>query len=1047
MWGSLPGSSTTASNSAKQKSRYVQLIGNLDPGSSIIEVPFNGQNIFPQDQTIKLELVEFSLCPNNDDVAHIASHFAPPQPSPFPPAPEADVYPPILPVRRPVSLPIVKRRRTIFYVSEMGPELMPGRAPPFVGAAGGEFEALAAFAEAEAKAKEKAKAKSEAAARARGLALAEALAREDAENQAKERAQMNQLLGLNREEKKDEEIGDPILPPDRLDDNWDLTSPIGSPLERIRRQAHYVEAKLAVEARFQSWKGTRQMKKESFHYDTSIATLLARINGEIADIHRVEFCGLRYESPPRFVLTETVSRAKARLEIDMAPKTWVFFSNTNVMKLLGFANAAHVSISKRAGNVSVLRNKTDRRITINSSLTEINPHGFISSLIRTEEDDSAMQDITVSLAIDGHVCQFSWDTDHTKICAPGNSPPILISLFTINFIVSFILHIMLLDQDALKASITEQGQLTFPSSGHIQEKKTETHKTSNFWLSITFGSDAAQAIGLRPNVSPLVVSSGKEFQPIEGAFFRFNKESYNIQTDGAGLSQDQLTQFISFILIDHAFDDNNAMTNIVLLMKERNLERRKKITFPEWGSKPINEDVTITEEETEATRHAKVKHTITAGTQIPVTKPPYQQQQQESVNETEIQPPEENISDPEQMKNANNPAGDQVVEEELPTGEQVVEEDIPANEQDQEQKQKQDQEDVTDPEQMEGEPNPAGEQVLEEGQAGTEGYGDDDDLYEEAPAGTGERKKAATTVSDVDPDILAEYNNPLGGGGEIDDYAGNTPLEKQINHREHELQIFCLRWGLNLVASPRQLSKEDQKKFSIWSLQRKQNYPDFWEAMYTREPEAKRKKIPESGRSLLSSGFEDIRSGPKPVKSADTPNDPLKKTRWSLDQVRKTIDLEFRTDDFDYIDNREQHNMLNPWETIEMPNPAIRPPPTFIPWSSWPHPICPAVNPADIDTPLPDSFSLLCPDGERRDFFGPFGKDSFLAKIRQQRTIAYQNYSIIRNPGRKPSLRFEIIDSGYNKFTRPRTLATQLCIKLGFKYTIIANDAELSTYL
>jgi len=327
-------------------------------------------------------------------------------------------------------------------------------------------------------------------------------------------------------------------------------------------------------------------------------------------------------------------------------------------------------------------------------------------------------------------------------------------------------------------------------------------------------------------------------------------------------------------------------------------------------------------------------------------------------------------------------------------------------------------------------------------------------------------KEAAGHAADDDDDddgdfamYLAEYDDPRGGGGVVDDYVGASPLEKDFNWSSHQKQIFMKRWKLQETSQMR-WDKATQREYAIWLMKRIRNKPDFWTVRL--RPEGAPKTRPSStldevrarsiqdqrGRSLRTSGFLQI-YGPDP-QAQPLDDKSLPRPSASALSISATIDpFADRPPGgkakSTYADDAERLATLNPFETVLVPNPIPRPPARFTIWNSWPQPTCPPANPPE--SPLPESFSLLCPDGERRDFFGPFGLDSFLAKVRQLRTVAFSNYCILRNPGLKPGLRFEVVDSGYNKFIYDPKAKEPLLIKMSFRFHVLANEAELTSYL
>jgi len=108
-------------NSARARDphpRYVFLVGKMNVGESTIVLPFDSHEAFPRDRDIRLSLVEFETC---REEGH--EHFPNPEPVYFP-TPDV-AYAPVVMQMRPAPLPIIRRRRTDYYVPGFTSKLVP----------------------------------------------------------------------------------------------------------------------------------------------------------------------------------------------------------------------------------------------------------------------------------------------------------------------------------------------------------------------------------------------------------------------------------------------------------------------------------------------------------------------------------------------------------------------------------------------------------------------------------------------------------------------------------------------------------------------------------------------------------------------------------------------------------------------------------------------------------------------------------------------------------------------------------------------------------
>jgi len=472
MWAGRGG--WAAAETPRPKARYAQFVARMNPGSGLIEVPFNEQAIFPRDKSIRLELLEFSLCRED---AHKAHHFSPAEADEFPIGGLNRHYDPQVPIRVPVPLPIAKRRRTVFYVPVMGPELMPLQEKPEV-----EPDEPGLAWEGEGGGPD---------------------VGDDPEWFVGPREGSQKIRrSADREES----------PPAELS-------------IRPARQAQYLESRIEVEARFKSWRGSRQLKFATGQ-DT-FTDLINKAEDALKSIYNTEFCGLPSYGRPSFEFTESEGqRTKSRVTIKMPPKTWLFFSSSEIFKMLGFdPRAKEFSESRRAGNVLALRNKSHAQISVTATLAELNPKGFLAATRgMTEALDTLLQrGFEISMALDAHIYRVVWETDRSVFCRPQNAPDVRLSLFTLNCVISIVMELMMLHNDRVKASTDDSGKLYFLESGHLQPEPVDAHTESNFVLTVDFGAEAAQSLGILPRHSPLRISSGKDFESKSDVFYRFGK--------------------------------------------------------------------------------------------------------------------------------------------------------------------------------------------------------------------------------------------------------------------------------------------------------------------------------------------------------------------------------------------------------------------------------------------------------------------------------------------------------------------------------------------
>jgi len=309
---------------------------------------------------------------------------------------------------------------------------------------------------------------------------------------------------------------------------------------------------------------------------------------------------------------------------------------------------------------------------------------------------------------------------------------------------------------------------------------------------------------------------------------------------------------------------------------------------------------------------------------------------------------------------------------------------------------------------------------------------------------------------------LADYEDPDGGGGRPEDYKGSTYIQKHSAWFKVQMDLFARRWKLR-ADEYATWPADFRREFGKWLSQRARNKPPFHKDPPSARDFSKRfddfdettlstADLDHRGRSLRTSGYvqifeeEEELATPMTADELPAPRRPVHRSAKTDDLYEEGARLPGEAGE-PFGDELEQRIMADPWEWLEIPNPRPRPPATYPIWTQWPAPTCPPAKPSPA-SPLPETFSLLCPDGERRDFFGPFGMDSFLAKIRLGRGVAFQNFCIIRNPGQKPGLKFEVVDSGYNKFAYAGADADgPLLLKLAFRFYTLTSDEDLVSYI
>jgi hypothetical protein len=1100
----------------------------MNSGSHLIEIPFHGRDIFPRNKTIRLELLEFSTCAEGG--GHEDQHFAGEQRDDFP-AP--DKYRPTVLVRRPVPLPIVKRRRTVFFVPSMGPELMPagrGGAP------------------------EKPKDPDD-----------------DGDDDDDDDFWGEALAGGGLGRRYD-------------DDNWDYVSDDDQEEAAGRRQrfkrAAFSDARVTVEARFSKWAHTRTVKCNP--PSTTFLSFLEKVQSSLTAIWKTEFCGLLKDGSPTFQ-TKEISRSRVKVILRMPASHWLAFSNSAIFKMLGFdldEDRYFKSSSRMANHQPVARNQEPTAWTVQAS-EEINPNGFLTTARgMTEELDAALQEFEVSMGIDAHIQNFSWQLDGLNIiCRPGDSPVVSTSLHSLNRLISLTMEVLSLDdsQGAFRASVTENGALDFPQSGGLQASPVENHADSYFRLSVAFGGEAAQALGLRPHISPIQLSSGKRTNPTgPQAFYRFDKRSeFDQEGDGGGLNATELSEFIDWLLVESAVDNTTNSIWAIETVRSLNETRLTNLQFPTWSPRrptrtepkkvpPPPPLQTVAEEEggeieAEAEAGAKVETEDEAGPVQPEEErggeeggggeenPEFsvvEQEDEEFLNFAAENTEPADLDRQTAVDDYNDPRGGSGNPDDYP-GATFYAKHLNWYRRQRElfvkvwklnpdhhnyfwsddfkqlfstwilrrHNNKPDFEALFPPTPDEPHPTIAEKDdselpiYIQEYEASAGGGGEATDYagstpeakmaswqshqeqiflrrwrlppnyrnYEWGPEYQQEFKQwmsgrlknrpkfgdVQEPTVEVSEEILADYQDPDGGGGRPEDYKGSNFWQKRASWTKAQTELFARRWSLR-ADDIRNWPAEFKKEYGKWLTARSRNRPDFGWTEFTgdagspktfasKKRALTRADIDHRGRSLRTSGYvqifeEEELARPMSADELPAPSRPTRRPAKTVDpHEERPLSTAEAAEKFG--DDLEQQIMAEPWEWVQIPNPRPRSPTTYPIWRSWPAPTCPPTRPLP-PSPLPETFSLLCPDGERRDFFGPFGMDSFLAKIRVGRGIAFQNFCIIRNPGQRPGLKFEVVDLGYNKFAYTAADAkTPLFLKLGFRFYTLASEDDLVSYI
>jgi hypothetical protein len=1041
--------------------RYVFLTGGMNPGESSLILPFNNCEVFPRERTIRLELLEFELCSDNTH-----PHFSDSPKIPFPPADQP--YQPVISVVRPAPLPATKRRRTNYYIP---PTFKTGQWP---------YAATLDYPSGKRQKRKKKKKKQQPA------------PEEEEERGRESEGSYETVFEEEEDERVDEEEAARLRAMMEEDEGWLVSEgemELEPPRKRFRR-AGFKESKVKLSMAFKTNSGSMA---KPLTYSASVTTfykLVEQLNKRLVDFEGRVFCNLHEHGPAVFAFVNSEgtpqpaqSRQKLRIRLTLPPRTKVLIDPGAIFKMLGLREAGLKPYPKWGDNAQMLSNNHDSEPRDFFGTTELTPTSYIMAAKGlTDQELSLIESFRLGVSIDLSRVTLSWDTDHTKVSSPLLSPQSKASLFLLNQMVALGMELLLLNSTSLELKESAAGQLICPKAEFVKPVPSAVSRDleSTFSITLEFGPKAAKDLGLAARISPLFIEGGKLFRAVDNAFLRSagTTETFNAQSDGGGLNWTQYIHYLSNTLVTDAHDDVSDI-NAQLDSRKKEVLEQGPVLKPSWATlEPAAREPTpppraeeSPERAEEAATAGEVIRDLAAGGEGAVEESPVglardiaQEVQQERNQEQPAATIDDRFQGP--PAEVEGTAPEVLAEQEGETspahplnpeseGAPLPEEGDPAPA---EEKRKEGDQDPIVPRETEGRQEEAPGTLQEEQPPDVAPADADDETPPPLEAATPPPQLSPADLEEEEVEAAKTERAQIPPAAAAEAAAAEHGREEELegeggNQDDPDWLPFFEKWYKTIGIS-RELREEIKKyKESSETLRKGEGYHWWthewvgWDA-YVRDTLPKN---PDLQRALLPGepGTKDYRVvseaepmaqlvDPEPVRIPTPPvvNFAALMTAYESRQPQQSTEGAFG-------DEEEENLRQNPWETHRVPNPIPKPPDTFTPWSTWPIPTCPEES--SLRHPLPDFIMLLCPDGIRRDYVGAFGMDSLLAKVRHRRHLVFRNYCIIRNPGRLSQLVFEVVDHGFNRIKN--TLTHPLFIRMGFRYSTLANETEVASYV
>jgi hypothetical protein len=596
-----------ASRSQEPHPRYVFLTGRMDPHESVIVLSFGTEEVFPREKTIRLELVEFDLCSVR---AH--PHFGAQANVNFPPS---DVpYQPFVQVRRPAPLPATKRRRTNYYLPVMTKTWLPpsrhrGSGKPPQSSAGETLEPEDSDQdEGPPPAKKRKKST-----KRKDPQIPPAVVEEEEGEEGYETVEETETVGEPDEEPERDEDALNALMINFVDEFWfapDESAEMDGSRSRgggRYRRAVFKDSKVTLDIEFKMPGGKSAILAGRSIANASFAKTVQQLNDTLAGIEGRVFCNLHEHPPPIFSFADEagntladVGRQKARIKVTIPPRTSVYFEEGAVWKLLGFSDASVVTPYSRKGpHAKRIKNSHESDSQEYVGTAQLVPTGYLTTAkgLSTEEWEQ-VEDIRVGLISDLFKVSLCWETDHTVLSqlSPQARPPnSKTARLILNKMVSVGLEALLLKNHAVRfLEAGDENRLTCPAAELTKPDPSPVSPeyANVFTLSLTFGPEAAKAMGLNPQASPISIVGGLPFAGIGNAFLRQGKD-FDSELDGGGLTWENYNKYLTQVLILDAQDEVNDL-NAQLDHLKRKARSLGPCDEPSWAVKaqPANQPET-----------------------------------------------------------------------------------------------------------------------------------------------------------------------------------------------------------------------------------------------------------------------------------------------------------------------------------------------------------------------------------------------------------------------------------------------------------------------
>ena len=827
--------------------------------------------------------------------------------------------------------------------------------------------------------------------------------------------------------------GDGAPPPgvgggdDDDDDGGWFAPPDPESAPKRQRRAVERDAMIYLEAKFKAQHVRSKITGLPSH-NTSFARLIEVVNKRWEDIELNYFLGLHLAGPARLALVDAEGRphggrGKALVQLEVPPQTRVYFSSMAVWKALGFDPASQIRQSaEHPEQPYYIENLDFLETLVVRGVQELAPKSYLTiARLSTEQEFADLEDFTTLVSLAGSPVRLSWDTRDAQFALSGQGALEDVTVTVLNQMLALAGDLLSVDTEDnwFRAQIDAEGRLEFEIPQIDLGVRPNEH--SDLTAELTYGRHAARVLGLASHHSPLLLSALREPPPLAGAFLRSGEPPDEI-LDLGGLTYEQMLAYASGLAVHTVNDEILKQESPLEQLKADRREEFDALPKPTWAFEkppdpilPASPAGSVQKSKEQASAR---KQALDKARKARVHQEGLDARQKALLRELEEAEAEEEEGGAEAAPVPDPPPGPAQDPEEAAKRE---EEKALRDERDRERRV---------------------EELLDARTGQRQNRQQELDQLRNYQTRIGVLEKKIERG-----DLTADQRDPL--MEELGDlYRLRDNTQDTIDRVEEDLQEIAVRLAAVgyrdpppppppppaaavpapppiVVGDPAVLAKiaaEGREKTRKSLL-----YPgaDFVEVA-----------APAGGLELGETHY------PAPKAPSVVPRQPDEAAAGDLE--------EFPT--FAAPDPGNEAEVMNaeanPWDTVDAPNPRLRPPRSYLAWTSWPTPTCTPENNA-----FPDSFYLLCREGIKRDFFGPFGMDSVLAKIRNGRVVPPNNYCLIRNPGRLGGLTLEVVDLGYNRAPLPQPEPGTVpplgdgLVKMTFVYTVLANEYQLLPFL